>query len=87
MRYFLGDRKFASTVGILGEMGWWDCESDVKIEMLSSRLWNRLVKMDTNGIPKKLFLYDYNFRNSNWGQNIQNFLNYIDMSEGFNDVH
>ena len=84
MRFYLGVSKFASTVGIHGELGWWDCESEVKIEM--TRLWNRLVKMDGSRLTKKIFLYDYQTRHNNWSKNMSYWLQSIDMSEEFEEL-
>ena len=49
------------------------------------RLWNRLIRMDTNRITKQIFLYDYKIRNKNWCENIKSLFHTIDLMDEFND--
>lgn len=84
IRFYLGVHKFVSTPGLHGEMGWYDCEVDVKLEMI--RLWNRLVQMEPHRITQKIFLVDFRYKYNNWCNNVYSVLHSIDMVENFDSM-
>ena len=64
MRCFLGVNRYGTKAGIKGDLGW----VNPNIEML--RLWNGLVAMDNDRLPKRVFdkLKDIN---GTWVQNVK----------------
>ena len=55
-RYYLGVHRYAPIPGIMGEMGW--IPNSVRRKVIACRLWNRLLKMDTNRLTRQIFNYD-----------------------------
>ena len=47
------------------------------------RLWNRLIKMDSSRITKKVFLWDYEKCTANWLNDIREILGLINMQNHF----
>ena len=47
------------------------------------RLWNRLIKMDSSRITKKVFLWDYEKCTANWSNDIREILGLINMQNHF----
>ena len=81
IRYFLGVHKFTPLAAINGEMGWLPCKYRHYLCML--RLWNRLIKMDSSRITKKVFLWDYEKCTANWSNDIREILRLINMQNHF----
>ena len=57
-RYLLGVHKFTPLLCISGDIGVISCRHRHWVNML--RLWNRILKMADNRLPKTIFNYDYN---------------------------
>ena len=51
MRFFLDVHKYASIVGLQGDMGWVSLSVNRRVAMV--RYWNRLVEMDDTRLTKK----------------------------------
>ncbi len=56
MRFFTGVHRLCPVGGYVGDMGWASNRTRWKLEAL--RLWNRLVKLDSNRLVKKVFEWD-----------------------------
>ena len=82
IRYFLGVHKFTPLAAINGEMGWLPSKYRHYICML--RLWNRLLKMDSNRITKQVFLWDYEKCKLNWSSEIKEIFSKINMQNHYN---
>ena len=81
IQYFLGVHKFTALAALNGEMGWLPCKYRHYLCML--RLWNRLIKMDSSRITKKVFLRDYEKCTANWSNDIREILGLINMQNHF----
>ena len=57
IRFFLGVHKYAFILAINGEMGWLPTLDRRAMNVL--RYWNRLIRMNNNRLPKKLFEIEY----------------------------
>ena len=55
-RYYLGVHRYAPIPGVMGDMGW--IPNSVRRQVISCRLWNRLITMDDSRLTKKLFMLD-----------------------------
>lgn len=53
-RFFLGVGRFSALCSINAEMGWRSCS--FRAEMSRYRYYNRIMKMDSDRIPKKIYL-------------------------------
>ena len=80
MRYFLGVNRFTAIPALAGEMGWYPTKYSKYICML--QLWNRLIKMSDDRLPKRLFYIDYEratARNcNNWCNNVREVFSLLD---------
>ena len=75
LRYILGVHRFAPNHAIRGDMGWPLCATCRKLKM--SRLWNRIVSLPTNSLPRIIFDMECNVTNShyeNWVSKMYNIL-------------
>ena len=73
LRYFLGVHRFAPNHAIQGDMGWPLCATRRKLEMC--RLWNRIVSLPINRLPRIIFDEEYNVTNpryENWVSEMYN---------------
>ena len=69
IRYYLGVHRFTPIPGLHSEMGWLNIKFHHFLCML--RYWNRLMKMDSNRLTRKIFEYDFtHVETSNWSGNI-----------------
>ena len=55
MRCFLGVNKYATLAGVEGDMAWCSPNNRRHLEML--RLWNRIVSMSEDRLPKVIYKY------------------------------
>lgn len=83
MRYFLGVNKFAPLHAVHGDMGWKPVDIGLKLCML--RLWNRVLSMDAERIPKKVFLWEYDIGINNWCSEVEQVMDDINCSELYVD--
>ena len=81
IRSFLGVHKYAANAAINGDMGWINCATRQKIEMV--RYWNRLCEMDNNRLTKHIFLWDYGKNMNNWSNCIKSVLIECNMNDHF----
>ena len=81
-RCFLGVNKYAPLPGIEGDMGWDPPVVRCKIEML--RLWNRLVGMNDQRMPKLLYNHMLT-QNHPWIAKIKNIFNEINCADVFSN--
>ena len=71
-RYFLGFHKFTPLLCISGDIGVISCRHRRWVNML--RLWNRILKMADNRLPKTIFNYDYNCIRKSWCSEIKHIM-------------
>ncbi len=64
IRGFLGVHKFAPNLAINGDMGWLSFSTKQNVCII--RLWNRLINMSNDRLPKMLFDHMYECDKSTW---------------------
>ena len=81
MCYFLGVSKFAPTAALIGDLNVmpimftrWRC---------IIQLWNRLLRLDSNRLTKRVFLYDRSIMYNNWSSDIKSLLDRLDLEHVF----
>ena len=78
LRCFLGVHKYAPLFALQGEMAFMSTVTSRKLEIL--RLWNRILRLPNERLPKKLFQIMYQ-NNSKWCLNVRSILNEINKPE------
>ena len=69
VRYYLGVHRFTPILGLHSEMGWLNIKFHFLLCML--RYWNRLMKMDSCRLTRKIFEYDFtHIKSANWSGKI-----------------
>ncbi len=81
IRSYLGVHRFTPNLAINGDMGWKSTQS--KRQICMCRLWNRLVTMDVNRLPRKIFDWDFKQCYHNWSGEMRELLKYVDMEASF----
>ena len=82
MRVFLGVHRFAPVAGLEGDMAWLSPQYRRWLSIL--RYWNRLLKMNDDRLPKKMFNYMLTQEeSSNWCNNVSNILEVLELTESF----
>ena len=81
MRFYLGVHKFAPTLGLFGDTGWFPIINYQKLCML--RFWNRLVKTERHRLLYKIFCWDYNLSKMNWCSEIKSIFEELDIEDHF----
>ena len=84
MRFYLGVHKFAPTLGMLGDLGWYPLELYRKIDVI--RYWNRLVNMPNHRLTKKMFMFEMENCNNNWCSDVRKILYNNEFAETFDNV-
>lgn len=84
IKYFLGTPKSTSTPVIYGDTGLMPPIIRRKIAML--RFWKRLIFMNNNRLTKRIFLYDFAKRKSNWSKDMKQVFCEMQKNENFNDM-
>ena len=69
IRYFMGVHSFTPVAAINGDMGWLPCKYRRYLCMF--RLWNKLIQMESNILPKLVFLCDLNSSKSSWSKSVK----------------
>lgn len=82
MRCFLGVNKYGTKAGIEGDMAWVNPNNRRKVEML--RLWNKLVKMNDDRLPKIVYCHLTRI-NGSWLQNVKQIFTEINCIDVFNN--
>ena len=78
MRCFLGVHKYAPLFALQGKMAFIPTTTSRKLEML--RLWNRILRLPNERLPKKLFHIMYQ-NNSKWCLSLKSILTEINKPE------
>ena len=81
MRYYLGVHKFVPTLGVQGDMGWYEPEIRRCIERI--RLWNKLVKLDDSRLTKKAFNADYEQCRNTWSYHMRELFRNLHLENNF----
>ena len=77
IQYFMGVHSFTPVAAINGDMGWLPCK--YRIYLCMFRLWNRLIKMEPNRLPKLVFSWDLNSSKSNWLKTVKEACNILNI--------
>ena len=86
IRFFLGVHRFACNLSVNGDMGWLTCSVRQKLDIL--RLWNRLLRIDSQRIVKTVFNWDKTLCKNNWSKEVKMICSEIDLLENFeNNMH
>lgn len=75
IRWYLGVHKFTPNLAIMGDIGW--KSSKIKRQKCIIRLWNRIINMDDNRLPKLIFEWDYKCGYQSWTYCVKNMLSDI----------
>ena len=80
VRYFLGLHKLCPIPAVDGEIGWISSSVRRKVQMV--KLWNKLVVMDDDRLPKIVLLYNISMMNEvdNWCSQISDIFNSIGLN-------
>ncbi len=81
IRSYLGVHRFTPNMAINGDMGWKSTLS--KRQICMCRLWNRLISMDENRLPRKVFNWDFKYCYHNWCYEMKELLKYVDMEASY----
>ena len=81
MKYFLGVNKFAPIHAVRGDMGWQTCHYRRNVNIF--RLWNRILSMNDNRLPKQLLEYEQNQPFRNWAHDIKQLFETIGLNHIF----
>ena len=86
-RYYLGVHRFAPIEGLAGDIGW--CTAKHRHSVLSLKFWNRLCKLETSRITRKVFDWDRQYFNKTgtWCFHIRHLLESVGCSNVFDDVN
>jgi hypothetical protein len=78
-RYFLGVHKFCPIPAIEGDIGWVKCSTRRKLDIV--KLWNKIVMLNDQRLPRRILNYDVNKRNanSNWSSDLVCLLHSLQM--------
>ena len=77
IRYFMDVHSFTPVAAINGDMGWLPCKYRRYLCMF--RLWNRLIKMEPNRLPKLVFSWDLNSSKSSWSKTVKEACNILNI--------
>jgi len=82
LRFFLGVSAYAPNLGVQGDTGWLCGNGRRNLELL--RLWNQLVTMRDDRLPKNIFLWDKHVNYVNgWSNSVRRLLSDIGCSDNF----
>ncbi len=81
-RFYMGVHRLAAIPGIQGDMGWLDCKSRWKLEII--RQYNRFINMDQSRLNRTVFMYDKLARGHNWNKKVKKILTDCDMLRYWN---
>ena len=82
LRVYLGVHQRTSNLVINGDMGWTPSNTRRYIAMV--RFYNRLLAMESNRIPKRIFLWEKELRTHGWAFEIKCLLGKVDQAESYN---
>jgi hypothetical protein len=69
IRGFLGVHRFAPNLAIHGDMGWYSMSIKRKVSII--RLWNRIITMSNDRLPKILLDYNHCNGKGKWCKNVK----------------
>ena len=69
MRFYLGVHRYTCNQAVQGDMGWNSCRNRWALNMI--RFWNRLIRMDSNRLTRKVFDWDYSLCRNNWSDHMK----------------
>ena len=73
IRIFLRVHKFATQLAVTGDTGW--ISSDIKCKISILRLWNKLVNLHEDRLPKKVLNYVIEVRQTKWIRKVEDICN------------
>ena len=76
IRIFLGVHRFAPLAAINGDIGWTNSRTRRHISIL--RLWNRIVQMEEDRLPRIVLNWDRSFNRNNWSSELKAVLRTIE---------
>ena len=77
LRCYLGVHKYAPIAALQGEMGFTPPDVRRKIELI--RLWNHLISLESNRLPRKIFDFEY-LNKYSWCAGIYSMFNQLNMN-------
>ena len=83
IRYFLGVHRFTPVAGLIGDIGWVNTRDRRRTCII--KYWNKLVKMKSSRLTKKVFNWDFQISSSsnNWNSYVNKILNSVNMLSSF----
>jgi hypothetical protein len=83
LRFYIGVHKFAPLLAIQGDIGWLTPINRRAICML--RLWNRIINMDEDRIPKALFISEHSKDIGGWCSDVESILDQIGLKHVYDE--
>jgi len=83
IRYYLGLHKFAPNAALTSEMGW--LKPNVGRYLCIFRFWNRLLRLPSTSICRKIFENDFVLCNKNWCYELKCLCETLDITAAFMD--
>jgi hypothetical protein len=84
IRIFLGVHRYAPLAAINGDMGW-SC-SRTRRQLAMIRMWNRIMLMESDRLPRIVLRWDQQFYRNNWSSEIRTIFRNINQSNSFNNI-
>ena len=81
MRGFLGLHKFVPNPALRGDMGW--NSTNLKRKLCLLRLYNRIISMDDQRLPKIVLNWDMKTCTPGWARDVSNIVNEIGLYSSF----
>ena len=85
IRYFMGVHCFTPVAAINGDMGWLPCKYRRYLCMF--RLWNKLIKMEPNRLPKLVFFWDLNSSKPSWSKTVKEACDILNIQNHYQQLH
>ena len=82
-RYFMGVHSFAPNPSIHADMGW--LLPRYRRYLAIVRLWNHLIRMDSQRLTKQIFEWDYTMKDNNWSSDIESIFDLLGLQHIFED--
>ncbi len=80
---YVGVNSFTANNAIQGDMGW--ISSKYRRHRLMLKLWNHILHLDVNRLPRKIFEWDYSAVRSSWSSEVENILEDLNLTHVFED--
>ena len=81
IRSFLGVNNFTSNLAIQGDIGWTSPKANRHLAMI--RYFNRIVGMDEERLPRKIFNWEKSLKTHGWGHEVLQILSAVNLANNY----